>query len=381
MVDRRIIRTPASWDTADRFVTTRELEAAGRERLTREVVNFVDGGAGDERTMAENRRAFDGWLLRPRHVASTGPLDTTTEVLGVGFPVPFFTAPWGLDNAFDPEGFVAVARAHAALGVPFVASRATSRTLEDIAEAAGECPRLFQMLPVGSARSFLRLAGRARDAGYAGLVLTVDAPTVGWRERSREDRWQPDHAQGWGNYRDASGALDQQLLDELENVRRPVWGWTELGELCAQTGMPWMPKGVLIPEEARAAVTCGASAVYVSNHGGRELDGVPTGLDAAVAIVDEVAGEVPVLMDGGVRRGSDVVKALSLGVTAAGWGRPTALALAADGEAGVRRLLELVRDELVTTMTLLGRRSIAELDRSVVERAPAPTVVAKGAVR
>ena len=369
MADLNTIRTPASWGSDSRFVTTREIEAAARDKLPPEIVNFIDGGAGDERTIGENRRAFDRWLLRPRHVANDGGVDTSTEVLGLRFPVPFFTAPWGMDGALDPEGFVAVARAHASLGIPFVASRATARTLEDIAAAAGDCPRMFQMLPVGSERSFLALAGRARYAGYAALVLTVDAPTVGWRERSREDRWQPDHSGGWGNYRNATGTVDQALLDELENVRRPVWGWEDLGQLCARTGLPWMPKGVLTPEEARTAVRCGASAVYVSNHGGRELDSVPAGLDAAVAIVAEVGGEVPVLMDGGVRRGSDVVKAVSLGVAAAGWGRPTAMALAADGEGGVRRLLELVRDELATTMTLLGRRSVAELDRSVVQPA------------
>lgn len=364
-----IVRTPASWGTDSRFVTTREIEEAARERLAPEVVNFIDGGACDELTIAENRRAFDRWLLRPRHVADESDVDTSTEVLGMHFPVPFFTAPWGLDGALDPEGFVAVARAHASLGIPFVASRATSRSLEEIADAAGDCPRLFQMLPCGSEASFLRLAGRARDAGFGGLVITVDAATVGWRERSREDRWAPDHSRGWANYRTADGTLDQALLDELENVRRPVHGWAELGELCARTGLPWMPKGVLIAEEARAAVTAGASAVYVSNHGGRELDTVAAGLDALVEVVAEVGGEVPVLVDGGVRRGSDVVKAISLGAAAAGWGRPTALALAADGEAGVRRLLELVRDEFVTTITLLGRRSVGALDRTVVEPA------------
>jgi 4-hydroxymandelate oxidase len=226
------------------------------------------------------------------------------------------------------------------------------------------------MLPVGSERSFLALAARARDAGYGGLVLTVDAPVIGWRERSREDRWQPDHSRWWGNYRREDGTLDQTLLDELENVRRPGWGWQELGQLCAATGLPWMPKGVLTVEEARSAVAAGADAIYVSNHGGRELDGVPTGLDALVEIAEAVGPDVPLLVDGGVRRGSDVVKAVALGASAAGWGRPTALALAADGESGVRRLLELVRDELVTTMTLLGRRDVSELDRTVVQPAP-----------
>lgn len=366
MTERTAPRTPASWGTAERFVTVREIEVAARARLAPEVVNFIEGGAGDERTIAENRRAFDRWLLRPRHIAADAPADPSTEVLGIPFPVPFFTAPWGLDGALDPEGFVAVARAHAALGVPFVASRATSCSLEAIADAAGDCPRLFQMLPVGSRASFLALANRARIAGYRALVVTVDAPTVGWRERSREDRWQPDHSGGWANYRRTDGTLDQALLDELENVRRPVWGWRELGELCGESGLPWMPKGVLTVEEAQRAVASGAAAIYVSNHGGRELDGVPAALDAAVEIIAAVGARVPVLVDGGIRRGSDVVKAVALGAAAVGWGRPTALALAADGEAGVRRLLELVRDELVTTMTLLGRRTVAELDRTVV---------------
>jgi isopentenyl diphosphate isomerase/L-lactate dehydrogenase-like FMN-dependent dehydrogenase len=361
-------RTPASWATDQRFVTCREIEAAGRASIDAPTLNFLEGGAGDERTIRDNRLAFERWQLLPRHVDQTAPPDMSADVLGMRFPVPFFTAPWGMDGAFDPEGFVAVARAHASLGIPFVASRATSKSLEDIAAAAGDCPRMFQMLPVGSAKSFAALAGRARDAGYGALVITVDAPTVGWRERSLEDRWQPDHSQGWGNYRCEDGELDQAMLDELENIRRPVHGWEALGALCDGVGLPWMPKGVLTVGEARLAVDCGADAVYVSNHGGRELDDVPAALDALVPIVDEVGGEVPVFVDGGVRRGSDVVKAAALGASAAGWGRPTALALAADGEAGVRRLLELVRDEMLTTMTLLGRRGIAELDRSVVQR-------------
>jgi isopentenyl diphosphate isomerase/L-lactate dehydrogenase-like FMN-dependent dehydrogenase len=361
-------RTPAQWGTTERFVTVREIEAAGRAAIDAPTLNFLEGGAGDESTIAANRRSFDDWLLLPRHVGQTSPPSASRDVLGMGFPVPFFTAPWGLDGAFHPDGFVAVARAHAELGVPFVASRASSRSLEAIAAAAGDCPRMFQMLPVGSQRSFLDLAGRARDAGFAALVITVDAATVGWRERSREDRWQPDHTRGWGNYRRPDGTLDQALLDELENHRTPVYGWDELGELCARTGLPWMPKGVLVADEARRAVASGAAAVYVSNHGGRELDSVPTGLDALVDVAAEVGGEVPVFVDGGVRRGSDVVKAVALGAAAAAWGRPTALALAADGSAGVRRLLELLRDELLTTMTLVGSRSLAELDRSAVRR-------------
>lgn len=361
-------RTPASWATQQRFVTIREIETAGRAAIDSPTLNFLEGGAGDERTIAANRREFERWHMLPRHVAQSEAPDASREVLGMRFPVPFFTAPWGLDRAFDDEGFVAVARAHAALGIPFIVSRASSRSLEDIAEAAGDCPRMFQMLPVGSRDSFLRLAGRARDAGYSALVITVDAPTVGWRERSREDRWQPDHSGGWANYRDVDGTIDQALLDELENIRQPVHGWDALGELCGEVGLPWMPKGVLTVDEARRAVAAGASAVYVSNHGGRELDDVPAALAAVVPIIDEVATRVPVFVDGGVRRGSDVVKAVALGAAAAGWGRPTALALAADGEAGVRRLLELFRDELVTTMTLLGRRSIAELDRSMLQR-------------
>ena len=361
-------RTPASWATQQRFVTIREIETAGRAAIDSPTLNFLEGGAGDERTIAANRREFERWLMLPRHVAQSEAPDTSREVLGMRFPVPFFTAPWGLDGAFDDEGFVPVARAHAAFGIPFIVSRASSRSLEDIAEAAGDCPRMFQMLPVGSRDSFLRLAGRARDAGYSALVMTVDAPTVGWRERSREDRWQPDHSGGWANYRDADGTIDQELLDELENTRQPVHGWDALGDLCDEVGLPWMPKGVLTVDEARRAVAAGASAVYVSNHGGRELDDVPAALAAMVPIIDEVGPRVPVFVDGGVRRGSDVVKAVALGAAAAGWGRPTALALAADGEAGVRRLLELVRDELVTTMTLLGRRSVAELDRSMLQR-------------
>lgn len=360
------IRTPAQWASDEEFVTIGEIHRAAHERLAPEVLNFLEGGAGDERTIRENRNAFDRWLFRPRHVATDTPADSSTTFLGMDFPVPFFTAPWGLDGVLDPEGFVAVARAHAAVGVPFVASRATSRSLEEIAEAAGDCPRMFQILPVGSEESFLKLAGRAREAGYRALVVTVDAPTVGWRERSREDRWQPDHTQGWANYRRPDGTLDQALLDELENVRRPVWGWAELGQLCDAAGLPWMPKGVLTGEEARKAVESGAAAVYVSNHGGRELDSVPAGLDATVEVVEALDGAAPVLIDGGVRRGSDVVKAVALGAAAAGWGRPTALALGAGGEPAVRRLLELVRDELLTTMTLLGRRTVAEIDSTTV---------------
>ena len=251
-----------------------------------------------------------------------------------------------------------------------VAPEISSRCLEDLAAAAPTACRFFQLVPAGSEDHFLRMVERCAEASYAAVCVTVDTPMPGWRERSMEDRFVPDVTMALGNHRPDLGVDLVASLTSMVKFDQPTWTWEKLGEIGRRAALPWFPKGVLTREDARAAVEAGACAIFVSNHGARQLESAPATLDALVEVVDAVADEVPIIVDGGVRRGSDIALALALGATAVGIGRPAALGLAAGGRAGVERTFQLLREELVTTMAMIGCERLDDLDRTRVERAP-----------
>ena len=365
-----------AWYSDTEFATVREIEAAARGSLPTEVWNFLAGGAGDENTVRENRGAFARWQFLPRHVALEQEVDLTATLLGHPLPLPVFTAPFGFDRLFHADGLLAVARAQQSFGVPLVVSRSSAPSLEEIAEAAGACPLFLQVLPVGPVSAFEQLVVRASRSGFAGLVITVDGAAIGWRDRSREDRFRPNLSAAWGNYRGADGQIDQERLAVSEASRRPVWGWEEIGRRCDDVGLPWMPKGVLTPSEAKRAMGAGATGIYVSNHGGRALDDVPASLDALMTILaaEVLDDDTTVVVDGGARRAGDVAKAVALGADAVGVGRLVAFALAAGGESAVRCLFELLQDELRTIVTLLGRQRIDDLTQDCVQPKTAAAV-------
>lgn len=348
---------------ADELATLAEVERAARAAVTPSAWAYLEGGAGGEWTLRRNVAAFDRWRFRPRVLRGVVDADTTTTFLGSHLSSPVLVAPFGLDVLFHPEGHRAVVRGAAAAGGAVVVSSSSASTLEEVRAAAPGAAIAFQVSALGPPETVARLARRAADAGYPSLCVTVDTPRVGWRERTREDRDAPDAARlASANYGPADYAA--RVAD-----RGFAWTWDAVADVVAAAGLPWMAKGVLTGEDARLAVERGAAAVVVSNHGGRQLDRAPATLDVLPEVVAAVAGRVPVVLDGGVRRGSDVLVALALGAAAVGVARPVAHGLAAAGAAGVTRVLDLLREELETTMVLCGRDRLAAVDRSLVDPA------------
>jgi isopentenyl diphosphate isomerase/L-lactate dehydrogenase-like FMN-dependent dehydrogenase len=357
-------------DVATESATLDEIREAALAKLEPAVRDFLEGGAGDETTLRRNRRAFERWAFRPRVMSGLSSPATATRFLGVDLALPVLTAPFGGDGLFHPDGQVAVARANAAAGTASIVPEAGTHSLEQIAAAAPAGAAFGQLHAAGTDEAFLKMMRRYEAAGYRGLCVTCDSPIVGWRERNLRNRYMPDIAKyGGGNY-----ASDEEALDELGwllQTQAPAWPWSKLGGLLAEGTLPWIAKGIMTADDAHAAVAVGASALLVSNHGGRQLDGQRASIDALPEIRDAVGPDVAIALDSGVRRGTDVVKAVALGADVVVIGRLAAYGLAAGGERGVSRVLELLRAEITTVLTLLGRGSLADLNRDGLVRVEA----------
>ncbi len=351
--------------TADAgFATLDEIRKTALERLPGAAADYLEGGAGDEITLRRNRRAFERWAFAPRVMSGLPAPSTGTTFLGVDLAMPVLTAPFGADALFHPEGQVAVARANAAAGTATIVPELGTHSLEEIVAAAPGAAAFGQVHPLGSESVFLDVVRRYQKAGYTGLCVTCDAPIEGWRTRDLGNRYLPDLQLFGGNYPSIEQALAQ--LGQLLNKTAPVWSWQQLGELLAHDTLPWMAKGIMTADDARAAVDAGAHALVVSNHGGRQLDGQRASLDVLPEIREAVGPNVDIALDSGVRNGVDVIKALALGADAVVIGRLAAYGLAAGGETGVAQALELLRDEITTTLTLLGRGGVREVGQEAV---------------
>ena len=314
---------------------------------------YFEGGAGDEVSLRANRAAYGRWRLRPRMLVDVSEVTTATTLLGTPVAMPLGIAPFAMQRLIDPEGEVSTARAAAAANTLMCVSTLTTRAHADIA-AAGEGPRWLQLYILRDRQRTLDHIHEAREAGYSAVALTVDLPYVGRRER--------DLRLGFQN---PPPNLPLPYANLFENS--PALTWRDLEWIRGETTLPMAIKGILTHEDATLAVEHGADAVWVSNHGGRQLDGVAAGLDALPEVVDAVAGRCEVYVDGGIRRGADVLKALALGARAAFAGRAFACALAVDGEQGVAHALSLLRDEIELGLGLLGCTSPDEVARSHVE--------------
>ena len=344
------------------FRTLEEIHAAALSRLPQDAVTYLESGAGTEQTLRANREAFSRWVIRPRPMSGVTDPKTSTSFLGIPLSVPVLTAPFGGDALFAPDGHRAVARANAACGTASIVPEVGSFSYEEVAAASPVAARIGQLHPHDS---FDVSAARLKRAGYDALCVTVDCPIVGFRTRNRGARLHLDPAIWSGNV----------LHDGSPNVAStygarivPTWTWDQLAEAAARQGMPWIAKGILTVEAAEAAINAGASAILVSNHGGRQVDPSPASLDVLPEIAAHVRGRVPVLLDSGVRTGADVFLALALGASAVVIGRLTAYGLAAAGEHGVRRTIELLAEELHILMTLAGAPDIASLGPDLVAR-------------
>ncbi len=349
-----------------------EYEQQARERLPQLVYDYYAGGAGDEVTVRDNRAGWQRIRLRPRVLVDVATRRLATTVLGVPTSLPVMTAPCAFNSLAHPDGELAVARATAATGVIQVVSTAGTNSLEDVAAAAPGGHRWFQLYCYRDREVTKWLVERAVAAGYRALCLTVDAPLVGRRERDTRNRFALPHGMSWKN-------LEGVGLDQMEAVPdgsalvhyiSSIWDssltWDAVEWLRGLSDLPLVLKGILTADDAVRAVEHGAAGIVVSNHGGRQLDGTLSTSDALAEVVDAVGDRTEIFVDGGIRRGSDVLKALAIGARAVLIGRPYLWGLAVGGEAGVTHVLDILRDELDLDMALAGRPTIASIDRSLV---------------
>ena len=363
-------------------VSFEELERRAREKLPPEIHDFVAGGAGGEETMRANRQAFQRWWLLPRTLRDVSRCRTDIELLGARQPAPVVLAPLGSLAVVDPEGEVAVARAAASAGLTYVLSNASSHGIEAVAEAMGDAPRWFQLYISPDHKLNASFLNRAQAAGYSAVVVTVDTKRLGWRERLIERGYNP-HRVGHGlgvylsdpHFRGLmpeSAEEDHQALFDTfaQVVVNDALTIEDVRRLRDQTPLPILLKGILHPEEAAEAVEHGVSGIIVSNHGGRQLEGAISALDALPGIVKAVAGRAAVLLDGGVRRGPDALKAIALGADAVMLGRPYVYGLALAGERGVAQVLRNFLADFHTSLALVGCGSVEELDASFITEGP-----------
>jgi (S)-2-hydroxy-acid oxidase len=336
-----------------------EFERLAEEKLDPAAYGYFAGGAGDEVTLRENVAAYGRLVLRPRVLADVSGVSTAATLLGHELSMPVLVAPVAFQRLAHPEGEVAAARAAASAGTIYCLSTVATSAPSEITEGV----RFFQLY-VFKDRGFTRaLIERAVDAGFSAILLTADTPHLGRRER--------DHRTGFKVPAELVPSLAGHDLLTPEQTFASMaddLSWRDVEELSSLSGLPVLVKGVLTSEDALLACESGAAGVVVSNHGGRQLDGVPATIEALPEVVAAVGGRLPVLLDGGIRRGTDVVKALALGADAVLAGRPFIWGLAVDGEAGVRSVLTLLQSELRLALALLGCRSPAEVTPAHVRR-------------
>jgi 4-hydroxymandelate oxidase len=345
-----------------------EFEARAKERLPKEEYDYIAGGATDEISVERNRRAYESWALRPRVLRDVSALDLSTTVLGNKVSLPVLIAPCGGHKKAHPEGELATYRAAAACGTALAVSANSSTAFEDLAKAAtGQL--WVQLYPFRDREMTKEWLRRAQDAGYKAVCVTLDSQWPPKRERNIRN-----------NYRRIRGVNYPKPGSENADVPRPAGRagegsdpaatWEDLAWIKSASALPIVAKGIMTGEDVESCVEAGADAVIVSNHGGRHLDNTLATIEVLSEAVAAAKGKLEVLLDGGIRRGADVVKALALGAKAVFIGRPLFWGLAVDGEQGVIRVLNILREEIEITMAKCGRPTIASIDATVVVKAP-----------
>ncbi|MFZ0300813.1 MAG: alpha-hydroxy acid oxidase [Candidatus Sulfotelmatobacter sp.] len=385
----RTARTVAS----PRVVCIEDFRPIARARVPRSVFDYLDGGAEGEVTLRENCRIFNDVTFRPRHAVEVAKCDLRTRVLGLDLALPFLLAPVGYSRVMHPGGEMAAARAAGRAGTGYILSTISGHKLEDV-KAGSAGPVFYQLYLMGGRGAAEASIERARVAGFSALVVTIDTPVSGIRERDCRNGMKelisggplekiPYLPQVLSRPRWLISFLMDGGVPLLPNVVVPGKGpmpLVDINAALAESTATWadfrwireiwrgpiVVKGVLTADDARHAIDVGAAAISVSNHGGRQLDGVPASLRALPEVVEAVKGRIEVFMDGGIRRGADIMKALCMGARAVLCGRAYAYGLAAAGEAGVDRAIEILRTDLERTLRLLGCASVAELNRSYV---------------
>jgi 4-hydroxymandelate oxidase len=353
----------------DRLVSVHDFERPARERLHPAAWAYYQGGAWDGHTLRENATAWDRWRLRPRVLRDVSAVTLETAILGRPAALPVGVAPAALHGLAHADGELATVRAAAAAGAITVVSTVASRSLEEVAAAAPDARRWFQLYVQRDWGVTRSLVERAAAAGYEALVVTVDAPVLGYRDEILRLPFDPGE-DAYGNLPKRDVWRSGGELDEILDMRGVPLTWERLDEIRSWAPLPLVVKGVLTAEDARIAVDRGVDAVWVSNHGGRQLDRSPTAIDVLEEVVEAVEGRSEVYLDGGIRRGPDVLVALALGATAVFTARPFLYALACAGEPGVARALEILRAEIDRALAIAGATSPSDLTRDHVRRAP-----------
>ena len=354
-------------------ISIADLQRLAAERMDPAAWDYLAGGAEDERTLDDNIAAFGRRRFLPRVLRDVAELDLRTTLLGSEVALPIGVSPLAAQALAHGEAEIGTARAAASAGAMFCLSTVSSRSIEEVAAAVDPAaPRWFQLYANEDVRFTRRLVERAEAAGYRAIVLTVDLPVLGYREREKRRGWELDVP--LGNFQGREGAAaaaeadrDGRVdLDALLDQRHAGLTWDGLAAIRGWTALPLILKGILHPADARRAVELGVDAIIVSNHGGRQLDRTPAALDALEPIVGAVDGRTEVYLDGGLRRGSDALVAIALGARAVFTGRPFVYGLGAAGEAGVQRAFTILREELERGMALLGTRALADVTRDLV---------------
>jgi L-lactate dehydrogenase (cytochrome) len=371
-----------------------DLRRIARRRLPRGVFDYIDGGAEDEVTLARNTAAFRELEFRPRVLRDVGVIDTTTQLLGRTLPVPLVLAPTGFTRIVCPEGELAVARAAANADLPYTLSTMSTRSIEEVA-AVSHGPKWFQVYVWKDRELVQSMLDRAKVSGYEAIVITVDTAVLGRRERDvRRGFTLPPRlglstlfdglvhpAWTWAFARSepivfanvVGGAVDDgrdpvSLSEYIGTQFDPSLSWNDVAWFRSRWDGPIVLKGIQSVDDARLAVDNGVDAIAISNHGGRQLDGAPAPIDLVAPVAEAVGGSVEIICDGGVRRGSDIAKALALGATACMVGRPYLYGLAAGGERGVTAVIDHLAEGFARTMSLLGARDVGSLTPELVHR-------------
>jgi L-lactate dehydrogenase (cytochrome) len=375
-----------------RAAAVADLRAIARRRLPRGVFDYIDGGAEDERTLAANAAAYARVTFRPRVLRDVGTVDPSTTLLGRPLPLPLVLAPTGFTRIADPDGELAVARAAASAGLPYTLSTLGTRSIEEVA-AVSAGPKWFQVYMWRDRGLVKEIVGRAAEAGYEAVVLTVDAAVLGRRERDVRRGFTLPPQIGLGTLVDGAlhpawtfafvrsepirfanvtgrevsdGSSAVSLADYVNTQFDPALSWRDVEWLRSVWGGPLVLKGVQTVADARLAADAGVEAVALSNHGGRQLDSAPAPLDLVAPVADAVGDRVEIICDGGVRRGSDIVKAVALGARACMAGRAYLYGLGAAGERGVDHVLRLFDADVRRTMALVGARTVGDLTPDLV---------------
>lgn len=347
-----------------------DLEKAVAAKIEAGPFGYIRSGAGGEQTLRNNRAAFEKYSIVPRFLNDVSNVDTSIHLFGKTYPTPLLFAPVGMNGMVHDEGELAVARAAQNLNIPYIQSTVSTYALEEVAQAAPSATKWFQLYWSTNEEITFSMAARAEAAGFEAIVLTVDTVMLGWREEDVRNQFSPlKLGYARGNYMNdpvftaslPDDSFESYVQGVLQNVFHPTLNWAHVRELKKRTNLPILLKGILHPEDAKLAIDNAIDGIIVSNHGGRQLDGVIGSLDALPAIAEAVNGQIPIILDSGVYRGMDALKALALGADAVAIGRPFVYGLALEGQQGVEKVITNLYDELKVSIALAGATSVKGL--------------------